>query len=176
MVFWQAMTIVLQLTRQLYQRPETPAVDGVRLRHYAGPADVETWLALRRQAFARQRVSLGDWDAADFAREFLEKPWWRPECMWFAEARGALSLGPRTVGTVTLARRGDPPRDRPVVHWLAVLPGYRRRGVGRLLMAALEAAVWDAGERQVWLETHSAWAEASRLYGALGYTPVVSAS
>ena len=39
-------------------------------------------------------------------------------------------------------------------------------------MATLEAAVWDAGQRQVWLETHTQWREAVRLYQALaiGYS------
>jgi ribosomal protein S18 acetylase RimI-like enzyme len=88
--------------------------------------------------------------------------------MWLAEAHRLL-LPSTVVGTVTLARRGDPPDDKPVVHWLAVVPSARRRGVGRLLISTLEAAVWDAGERQVWLETHSAWTEALALYQALGY-------
>jgi GNAT superfamily N-acetyltransferase len=55
------------------------------------------------------------------------------------------------------------------VHWLAVLPGWRRRGVGRYLMSVLEARAWELGYREVWLETHAAWAEAVRLYQALGY-------
>ena len=83
----------------------------------------------------------------------------------------ALLMPTTTVGSVTLARRGDPPHDKPVVHWLLVLPGYRRRGIGQLLTATLEAAVWDAGGRQVWLETHAGWADAVRLYTRLGYRP-----
>jgi GNAT superfamily N-acetyltransferase len=162
--------VIIQLTRKLSVRPNALPIDGVRLRHYQGRRDVETWLELRRRAFARQKVGVGDWDAVDFAREFLKKPWWRPEAMWFAEAR-VLPLEYRPVGTVTLARRGESPNDKPVVHWLAVLGGYRRRGIGRLLMATLEAAVWDAGSRQVWLETHSGWTAALRLYESLGYEP-----
>jgi GNAT superfamily N-acetyltransferase len=95
--------------------------------------------------------------------------------MWIAEEQPLL-MPVHVVGTVTLARRGNAPDDKPVVHWLAVLPGHRKRGIGRILMATLEAAVWDAGERQIWLETHQAWAEAGRLYQALGYVPVGSAS
>jgi len=164
------MAIVLQLTHQLTARPKSPEVASIALRHYAGPHDIETWLELRRRAFARQQVGVGNWDASDFQREFLSKPWWRPDVMWLAEAQPLL-MPAEVVGTVTLARRGDPPDDKPVVHWLFVAPNYRRRGVGRLLLATLEAAVWDAGERQVWLETHTAWAEALRLYESLGYVP-----
>jgi GNAT superfamily N-acetyltransferase len=164
------MTTVIQLTRRLAERPANPVVSGVRLRNYGGQVDVEQWLDLRRRAFARQRVGVGDWNAADFAREFLEKRWWSPERMWFAETEPWL-LPAKALGTVTLARRGDPPNDKPVMHWLAVLPGHRRRGIGRLLVATVEATVWDGGERQVWLETHAAWREALRLYESLGYQP-----
>jgi GNAT superfamily N-acetyltransferase len=165
------MSAVLQLTRRLDARPIPPVVPGVRLRHFAGPGDDEIWLDLRRRSFARQKLGVRDWDASDFAREFLDKDWWHSEAMWFAELQ-RLPLAPYSaVGTLTLARRGNAADAKPVVHWLAVLPGYRGRGIGRLLMATLEAAVWDSGGRQVWLETHSQWAEAARLYQVLGYRP-----
>jgi GNAT superfamily N-acetyltransferase len=164
------MAAVLQLTKKIIQRPTLPEVAGVHLRHFVGTADVEPWLELRRRAFARQKLGVRDWNAEDFAQEFLRKPWWQPEAMWLAEAQPLL-MPTELVGSVTLARRGDAVDGKPVVHWLCVLPGYRRRGIGRLLLAALEAAVWDAGERQVWLETHEAWSEAARLYAASGYRP-----
>jgi GNAT superfamily N-acetyltransferase len=162
------MPLVLQMTKRLTQQPILPQVPGILLRHYAGPRDVEAWLEVRRRAFARQKVGISDWDAGDFQREFLSKPWWRPEAMWLAGSR-PLVVPPSVVGSVTLARRGEAPHDKPVVHWMCVLPSYRRRGVGRLLLATLEAAVWEAGERQIWLETHSAWREALRLYESAGY-------
>jgi GNAT superfamily N-acetyltransferase len=165
------MTTVLQLTHKLIDWPAAAPIADVRLRHYEGPQDINTWLELRRRAFARQQVGVRDWEAADFEREFLHKSWWHPRAMWFAETKSSM-LPPAAVGTVTLARRGDAPEGKPVVHWLAVLPSYRRRRIGRLLMSALETSVWDAGGRQVWLETHSQWAEAARLYESLGYVPV----
>lgn len=164
------MIPVLQLTKKLTVCPHAREVDGIRLRHYAGPQDIETWLDLRRRAFAREKVGIGNWTVYDFHREFLTKPWWRPETMWLAEAQPLL-LPFTVVGTVTLARRGDEPDAKPVVHWLFVAPAHRRRGIGHLLLATLEAAVWDSGERQIWLETHAAWREALRLYESLGYEP-----
>jgi GNAT superfamily N-acetyltransferase len=155
---------VQQLTKSLISRPALPSAEGVTLRNYGGPDDAETWLQIRRIAFARQRLGIGDWDQADFEREFLSKPWWNPSNLWFAEDPSGTSLG-----TICLARRQGRAGDRAVIHWLAVLPGARRRGVGRLLVSALEAAVWDAGERQIWLETHALWREASEFYRALGY-------
>ena len=167
------MAIILQLTKRLTERPEPAQLAGVKLRHYAGQDDIETWLDLRRRAFARQKVGIDNWDAADFEREFLRKPWWSPEAMWLAEAE-ALLVPAKVVGTVTLARRGEPAAGKPVVHWLCVLPAYRRRGIGRLFLTTLETAVWDSGRRQIWLETHSAWREAFALYQSLGYEPVDS--
>ena len=89
--------------------------------------------------------------------------------MWFAEMLVEPDGGRARciVGSVTLAARG--PAARPVAHWLMVLPSMRRCGIGRLLMATLETACWDAGQRQVWLETHAAWSEAAALYRTLGY-------
>lgn len=164
------MPLILQMTRQLSEPPKPPESAGVRLRHYAGTHDIETWLDLRRRAFARQPLGIGAWDVADFEREFLHKPWWRPEVMWLAEA-DALLMPTKVIGTITLARRGEGPHGKPVVHWLCVLPTYRRRGIGKLLLRTLESAVWQSGGRQVWLETHTAWREALQLYESLGYHP-----
>ena len=162
------MPTVVQLTRKLLEMPQVRLPADVTLRHFGGPEDIEVWLELRRRAFARQRVGVGDWQRADFEREFLNKSWWAADRMWFAQ--DVSQPGPAVpVGTVTLAQRGEHLDARPVVHWLAVLPGYRRRGVGRLLVSALELAVWNCGQRQIWLETHSQWIEAAKLYRAMGY-------
>ena len=85
--------------------------------------------------------------------------------MWFAESRG------EAIGTVTLAERGSGAAAKPVVHWLAVLPRWRRRGVGRLLMSVLHRTVWDAGQREILLETHADWTAAAKFYESLGYRP-----
>lgn len=150
-------------------RPTIHVPAGVVLRHYGGKDDSERWLSIRNRAFAREKVGVGSWDAGDFAREFLEKPWWSPERMWFAEV--AADGEPITAGTVTWADRGRAPEVKAAVHWLAVLPGYRRRGVGRLLLETLHQACWDAGHREVFLETHTAWSSAAKLYESLGYQP-----
>ena len=168
------MPAVQQLTKKLTARPLVTPLADIQLRHYAGVRDIEDWLELRRRAFARQKVTVGAWTADDFRREFLQKPWWRPQAMWLAESQRLL-LPTEVVGSVTLARRGEPPTDKPVVHWMMVLPRYRRLGIARLMLSTLETAVWDAGERQIWLETHEAWEEAARLYRSRGYQPVATA-
>jgi GNAT superfamily N-acetyltransferase len=159
------MSKIAQLRTVLTTPPEVVSLPDVRLRNYLGDADIERWLTVRLRSFARERTAVGAWTVADFRREFLEKSWWRPERMWFAESRGEV------VGTVTLAERGSGAAAKPVVHWLAVLPRWRRRGVGRLLVSALHRTVWDAGQREILLETHADWTAAAKFYEALGYRP-----
>ena len=131
------------------------AIEGTTLRDYRGGEDIEVWLDLARRAFARQKLGVRDWAAEDFCREFLEKSWWRPEAMWFAEASAVEGEPPRAVGTITLARRGEGPEpSRWSTGWRCG-PAFAG-GIGRLLLSTLEAAVWDDQGRQVWLETHSA--------------------
>jgi GNAT superfamily N-acetyltransferase len=161
------MPIVLQYLRTVDGRPTISTRAGFRLRNYRGEGDIAIWLGLRAKAFARQRVGVRTWDRADFEREMLGRWWWKPEWMWFVETDGAAT--DIAVGSVTLALRGVPEAAVPAVHWLTVLPAWRRRGVGRMLMGALEAAAWDAGYRSVCLETHAQWTEAVQLYEALGY-------
>lgn len=161
------MATVIQRRRLLTQRPITPSVPEVSLRTYHGDDDIRGWLTLRERAFAREKLGVRQWDIADFHGEFLDRPWWRPEWMWFAEPLVEQLEGP--VGTVTLALRQSAAGTVPVVHWLCVLPSWRRRGIGRLLMSTLEQAAWDAGYREVALETHEAWRAAAACYDALGY-------
>jgi GNAT superfamily N-acetyltransferase len=181
------MASILQLRRQIESRPEISSIPGVEIRHYQGEADIPAWLQLRHQAFARQRMGVRQWSSNDFHAEFTGRWWWQPEHMWLAESVNSwseslpLAAGQgsgassqrQLIGTVTLAMRGEPDQSepvRPVVHWLIVHPRWRRRGIGRLLMAQLESAAWEAGHRDLWLETHTAWEAAVKFYQSLGYS------
>ncbi|HEX3871773.1 MAG TPA: GNAT family N-acetyltransferase [Pirellulales bacterium] len=163
------MASILQLRHLLIEEPQILPVPGVELRTFAGPEDVEIWLDLRHRSFAGQRVGIGQWTEADFEREFLTKPWWKPEQLWFAEVPDVIDASRRAIGTVTLAQRGSGDMARPAVHWLAVLPRWRRRGVARLLMSAVHREAWMAGGREVVLETHSGWTAAAGFYESMGY-------
>jgi GNAT superfamily N-acetyltransferase len=159
------MATVLEMTRILSAPPIVSAIPGIQIRHYSGPADIEAWLTLRDRSFARERPGVRSWSVDDFSTEFLSKPWWRSEYLWFAECEQA-----GAIGSVALARRGNTADARSVVHWLMVDPRHRRRGIARLLLAKLEATVWERGQRQIWLETHTGWQQAEQFYRAMGYT------
>jgi GNAT superfamily N-acetyltransferase len=78
----------------------------------------------------------------------------------------------KVVGAVTLAIRESATSGVPVVHWLLVDPAWRRLGIARVLMSQLEHAAWEAGFREVQLETHSGWAAAVAFYQSIGYAPL----
>ncbi|HVC99397.1 MAG TPA: GNAT family N-acetyltransferase, partial [Pirellulales bacterium] len=123
------MPTILHLARTLNHRPPLPESSGVRLRPYNGPGDIDVWLELRRRSFEGEPVGVRPWTRADFQAEFLDKPWWSPDRLWFAETEreaGGHVLG-QPAGTIALAQRGA----LPVIHWLCVLPEFRRRGIGR---------------------------------------------
>lgn len=136
------------------------------------PGDLAAWLALRGRAVAWLKPAVRAWTADDFAAEMSGKPWWRAEWTWLAVAGESGNVGPQLVGSVTLAVREGAVGAVPVVHWLLVDPRRRRRGIGRLLMAHLEQAAWDAGWREIQLETHANWTEAAAFYQSIGFTPL----
>ena len=87
-----------------------------------------------------------------------------------ADAREPLALwgaydGERLIGVVTLAAEGD----LPIVEWVAVRDGYRRRGVAGRLLAALEEEARRRGHGPLW-----ATARAPAFFAAAGYEIVDS--
>jgi GNAT superfamily N-acetyltransferase len=171
---------ILRLSRVLTERPDpakaAPQATGhFRCRNYEGPQDIAAWLQVRREALAHLHQTGREWTAADFHREFLQQPWWEPQRMWFAlPATGEEQPQPSAsvpMGTVCLAVRQSGGVPRAVLGWLLVRPAWQRRGVGRLLLSLAEQAAWDAGARQVHLETHAAWHAAVAFYRRAGYAP-----
>ncbi len=172
------MSNLLRLQKRLESGTTPVPIPGVSVRTFNGSDDatndVGHWLALRSAAFAEIDSAGRSWTAEDFHREFTAKPWWQPHHMWFASVASRERERPESVdcGTIALARTGCPPHDRASVAWLMVAPAFRKRGIARTLLATLEAAAWDAGERMLTLETHAAWTAAVRLYESVGYARV----
>ncbi|MEK6236124.1 MAG: GNAT family N-acetyltransferase [Planctomycetales bacterium] len=155
------MNIVLQRVKRLTVQPlERELPPGWIIRNHEDSRDNAAWLRLRELSFADEKPAVRPWTAADFQREFLSKPWWEPQRMWFAEIEG------EPVGTVALADRSE---GIPAVHWLAVLPERRRQGIAELLMNRLERFCWERNRREIHLETHRDWKSAVQFYEALGY-------
>ena len=162
------MKPVVHFRKQLDRPPVVPDVAGIDVRHMRVPDDVEAWLALRQRAIAGLVPAPRPWLHADYQTEMFDKPWWRAEHSWLAQAAAGAGASP-TVGAVTLAVRQGATSRVAIVHWLLVDPAWRRRGIARALMSHLERAAWDAGWREVQLETHSGWAAAVAFYHSIGY-------
>ncbi len=166
------MLSILHFRRQFDDPPVAADALGIVVRHLKVPEDVPAWLALRERAMGGQIPAARPWTASDFRREMFGKVWWRSDRSWVAMTSDAGDEAPRVVGAVTLAVREGAAGVVPVVNWLLVDPAFRRRGVGRALMSRLEQAVWDAGWREVQLETHAGWSAAVAFYQSMGYAPV----
>ena len=162
------MATVLHFRRQLDAPPVALELPGISVRNMSVPADVVPWLTLRERAMAGEAPPVRQWSERDFHAEMLSKSWWRPDWTWLAIA-GDLR---QQIGAVTLAMREGTTRSVPVVHWLLVDPTWQHRGVGRLLMSHLERAAWEAGWREIELETHAGWAAAVAFYQSIGYARV----
>lgn len=160
------MATVLQFVKDFDGSPQVMSNKRVTVRRSNGEADIAAWLALRDRTFARERMGVRKWSYDDYVREFFHKWWWRPDWQWIAESEQSPG---QILGSVTMALRGQHGVERPAIHWLMVDPAHRRRGIARMLVSYLEAAAWDAGYRQICLETHAAWQAAARFYEALGY-------
>ncbi len=159
---------VLHLYRVLHRCPRPRPLPGVEVRPLR-PEDVEAWLALFEQAFQGLEPPVRRWNRDDFRRHLSAKPWWVPEhCLLAWTRQGGAS---RLLGSVVLAVYSLPETRLGAVHWLMVAPEFRRRGLGRALLAHLEHLAWNQGVRLLRVETHACWKEAVAFYRRLGYVP-----
>jgi GNAT superfamily N-acetyltransferase len=164
------MPPILHLRKELVDPPVERLAANFLVRSIVLPDDIEGWLELRKRATANLTPPVREWSRAEFMSQMIERAWWRDEQTWLAI--DAASGRPTVIGAVTLALRTGPVASLPIIHWLLVDPAWRRRGVGRMLMSRLECAAWEAGWREIELETHAGWSEAAAFYHSMGYAPV----
>jgi GNAT superfamily N-acetyltransferase len=162
------MASILHLRKELSGPPVALEFGGTRVRSVVIPDDLDGWLALRSRATAGLSPEVREWSREDFDAQMVAKPWWRNDWTWLAIDPQVRSI----TGAVTLGLRKGVEATVPIVHWLIVDPAWRRRGVGRMLMSRLESAAWEAGYRQVELETHANWKDAVAFYQSMGYAPL----
>lgn len=160
---------VLHLQKSLVALPQRPDMADIKLRTYRGSEDLRTWLQLRAEAFRNEIPAVGPWGEVDAKRELANQSWWEPDHFWLAVDSVETD---RCVATVTLASRRKDEQSIGVLHWLMVHPNWRRRGVGRYMVMQLERAAWEAGCREVRVETHAGWNAACQLYQRMGYRAI----
>lgn len=162
---------ILHFRKELGTPPVAKSASNVAVRTIEVPSDVAMWLQLHNRAIAALTPTPRPWTTADFQAEMLAKTWWSADRCWIAEASDSPHTAPTMIGSVTLAERVGAQGSVPVVHWLIVDPTWRNRGIGRMLMNCLEQTAWDAGHREVQLETHAGWSAAIAFYQSIGYAP-----
>lgn len=124
----------------------------------AGPADVEMLVSLINAAFVVEQVAI-EGDRVD-----------RQKVQTYMRTGKFLVLedGSGVLGCVYVEKRAD----RGYLGLLSVDPAQQKRGLGRLLTAAAEKHLQEAGCRAVDLRVISARAELLAFYGKLGYSVI----
>lgn len=120
-------------------------------------ADVDAAAAIHREAFA----ALGErgWNSREIA-DTLGTP----------GAAGRVAVGPDgSVVGMALCRTTV---DEAELLTIAVQPGFRRRGIGALLLKVVIALVRDRSARHLFLEVAADNPAAQTLYRATGFRPV----
>ena len=147
----------------LLDQAEKLLPEGYRLVRWQ-PGMEQAWCTIEKEAGEFPTVEEA---MTRFQWEFLPEPALLRERMWFA-----LSPEGTAVGTATLWTGGYLGGMLPLLHWVAVQPGHRRRGLARsLVLAALSCAKAD---ELVFLTSQTWNWPAVRLYRQLGFQPWLS--
>ena len=135
-------------------RPASPgdAAELVELARAVG-SEPEGWL-----------ITDGDWRTQSEERRYLRALRRHPHAAGFvAEAPEGI------VGRLSIARDTHPASEHVADLGLMVARGFRRRGIGRALMAAAETWALEVGVRKIELHVFPHNTAAIALYEGLGY-------
>jgi len=133
---------------------------GYSLRTYRHGDDAH-WARIISTAFGAECPT------SVFGKEIALKEAFRPERVFFLTCRG------KEVGTATAWTKPELGTDAGYVHMLAVVPGHTRKGLGKVLTAAVLAYFRERGFRSAFLHTDESRLAAIKTYLELGFEPVV---
>jgi ribosomal protein S18 acetylase RimI-like enzyme len=128
------------------------------LRTYR-PGDEKAWLEIIRGAYG------GEWGDDAFERCVRSDEAFLPERLFFVTWNG------RPIGTAGAFQKLFHGDRTGYVHMMAVLPDFRKRGLGAALLNACLSYFSAQGWRDAVLDTESARVEAIRLYLRNGFSP-----
>jgi ribosomal protein S18 acetylase RimI-like enzyme len=128
----------------------------------ATDADLAAWVQLQNEILA-ERGSPRRWGEAECRRELTSRPWWSPERLLLA----CRPDDPAPLGCVAIEI--DSATASAQLHWLAVRPEARRRGVATRLLDEAERRARSAGCRQLRAESLRQWTAAVSFYIARGF-------
>jgi GNAT superfamily N-acetyltransferase len=129
----------------------------------SGHGDQQRWLAIQNELLAERELPRR-WSEVAWERELTSRPWWSPERLLMAHASDDATPS----GCVAIEL--NPAAGWAQLHWLAVRPKARRRGIATRLLEEAERQARRAGCEQLRAETLRAWTGAVRFYLARGFT------
>ena len=156
----------LRMWRELRDLPEANAPAGYRIRTYETGDDV-AFVRIKNAAFMSENAGGRAWTAADFKKEYLDSPYFDPMRVLFAV------FGEEPVGTTTAWTATYRGREVGLIHWVAVAPEHRSKGLGWLLNVRALHKLKSLGYREATLNTSETLESAVRLYRRLGFEVVV---
>jgi ribosomal protein S18 acetylase RimI-like enzyme len=122
--------------------------------------DEAAWLDIIRRSYG------GDWPDDAFQRYMLSEESFRPERLFFAVTETGRPVA--AAGALKKLLHGD---RTGYLHMMAVLPEFRRRGLGTALLRRCLIYFREQGWRDAVLDTEVSRPEAIRLYLAGGFVP-----
>ncbi|MGO8702453.1 MAG: GNAT family N-acetyltransferase [Candidatus Brocadiia bacterium] len=122
--------------------------------------DEAAWLDIIRRSYG------GDWPDDAFQRHMLSEESFRPERLFFAVTDTGRPVA--TAGALKKLPHGD---WTGYLHMLAVLPEFRRRGLGTALLRRCLVYFREQSWRDAVLDTEASRLEAIRVYLAGGFVP-----
>jgi len=152
------MEQLIMVRKNLEGIPEAPLAAGYHIRFYAEGDD-------EKLAVVFQKCFDPGWSSDRVLKTFVEESVWSPNRMC------VLCHDDEVVGTATAWEL----RQRPghgMLHYLAVLPEHRGKGLGRALVARVLQLLKEMGYTDAWLSTDDFRLSAIRTYLALGFAPV----
>jgi GNAT superfamily N-acetyltransferase len=135
---------------------ELPA--GFTLRFYE-PGDAAHWVEIHRKADMINRIT-----ADSYRREFGED-----ESLLAQRQLFLLDADGGPIGTATAWLGKDVEQGWGRIHWVAIIPEYQGRGLGKPLMTAVANRLVELGHEKAYLMTSKARPKAIQLYLQCGF-------
>ena len=156
----------LKMWRELNELPNAKAPAGYRIRTYE-TGDDTAFVRIKNAAFMSENAGGRAWTSADFEKEYLDSPYFDPKRVLFA------ICGDEPVGTTTAWTATHQGRDVGLIHWVAVVPEHRSKGLGWVLNVRALHKLRALGYGEAILNTSETLESAVRLYRRLGFEVIL---
>jgi mycothiol synthase len=153
----------LRMWRNLEDLPAVTLPEGYAIRTFR-EGDEAHLMRVKNAAFAGERTGSRPWTPEDVRREYdMDSPGFRPERVFFAVC------GDEPVGMTTAWTYTHEGREVGLIHWVAVTPAHRGKGLGEALNVQALHCMRTMGRREAVLNTNAVLQSAVRLYLRLGF-------